>query len=333
MVDLAERSASPFTHRAAFGSAKGDLVDQVVDRTRQAWAQGRHMIALLDADVRDASAGRLGPSAADVDFRPQAWLTTRSAPAIIATCRDGTGGGQGRGALAMLTQPPSSETDSDATFWLRAERRIESDLAGMPVDLVCIFNTLSSTPSTLHIARVTHPVVIVNGVDCPNPDFRPYDELFPPYQLRSGDALGPADEVTGFGPFAAAAVKHWLHTQTAAAGLQHDLVEDLALVLNEAVTTIWETDQDQTVVREDLADRWPHLPLVRVQLWRGDDIITCEVVTRTPLPTLSPLSPPDDQRLRMLWFAEKVSGQITVSIHDAAPEFSGSRIRIRAQRS
>jgi hypothetical protein len=34
----------------------------------------------------------------------------------------------------------------------------------------------------------------------------------------------------------------------------------------------------------------------------------------------------------MLWFAEKVSGQITVSVHDAAANSTGSRIRIRAQR-
>jgi hypothetical protein len=331
MVELAEQSAPPFTHRAAFGSAKGDLVDQVVDRAHEAWAQGRHMIALLDADVRDASAGRLGPTAAEVDFRPQAWLATRSAPAIIATCRDRTPGPDG--ALAMLTQPPSSTTDSDATFWLRAERRIESDLAGMPVDLVCMFDTVSSTPSHLHIARVTHPVLIVDGVNCANPDFRPYDELFPPYRLRAADELGPADEVVGFGPFPAPAVKRWLHEETAGAGLSDDLVEDFALVLNEAITTIWETDQDHTVTHVGLTGDWPHLPLVRVQLWRSDTAIICEVVTRTPLPPLSPLSPPDDQRLRMLWFAEKVSGQITVSVHDAGPDAHGSRIRIRAQQA
>ncbi len=34
----------------------------------------------------------------------------------------------------------------------------------------------------------------------------------------------------------------------------------------------------------------------------------------------------------MLWFAEKVSGQITVAVHDGGPGSQGSRIRIRAQR-
>jgi hypothetical protein len=333
MAELDQRSSPEFTHRATFGTALSDIVDQVVDRAHEAWAAGRHMIALLDADVQDASAGRLGSSAAAVDFRPQAWLATRSAPAIIATCRDGGARPERREPLAMLTQPPSSEKDSDATFWHRAERRIENDLAGMPVDLVCIFDTVSSTPSHLHMARVTHPVLIVNGVDCPNPDFRPYDELFPPYHLQAADDLGPADEVSGFGPFASSAVKQWLHGGTVVAHVQKDLIDDLALVVNEAITTIWETDQDQTVEHRDLADHWPHLPLVRVQLWRSPTAIVCDVTTRTPLPSLSPISPPDDHRLRMLWFAEKVSGQITVSVHDAVPGGTGSRIRIRALRS
>jgi hypothetical protein len=309
-----------------------EIVDQVVDRAREASAQGRHMIALLAADVQDASVGRLGSSAAEVDFRPQAWLATRSAPAIIATCRDGTARRWGNEPLAMLTQPPSSTTDEDATFWHRAERRIETDLAGLPVDLVCMFDAMSSSPSHLHMARVTHPVLIVDGVDCPNPDFRPYDELFPPYHLHSADDLGPPDDVAGFGPFAASAVKRWLAAKAVGAGVQRDLVDDLALVVNEAVTTIWETDQEQTVDHPDLADRWPHLPLVRVQLWCTASAVVCELSTRTPLPPLSPLSPPDDHRLRMLWFAEKVSGQITVSVHDAAANTTGSRIRIRAQR-
>jgi hypothetical protein len=304
----------------------------VVDRASEARAHGRHLIALVDADVRNASAGRLGANAVEVDFRPQAWLATHSAPAIIATCRDRTP--RADGALAILTQPPSPATASDATFWLRAERRIESDLAGMPVDLVCIYDTVSSPPSHLHIARVTHPVLIVDGVNCPNPDFRPYHELFPPYRLRRVDDLGPADDVAGFGPFAAPAVKRWLQAQTAVAeGGHDDLLEDLALVVNEAITTIWEADQDRTVTHGEVADNWPHLPLVRVQLWRSDTAIVCEVVTRTTLPPISPLSPPDDHRLRMLWFAEKVSAQITVSVHDAGPDTPGSRIRVRAERA
>jgi hypothetical protein len=333
MAELDPRPSPRFTHRAAFGSALSDMVDQVVDRAHEALASGRHMIALLDADVQYASAGRLGSSAAAVDFRPQAWLATRSAPAIIATCRDRTPHRAGAKPLAMLTQPPSSTRDADATVWHRTERRIETDLAEMPVDLVCIFDTVSSTPSHLHMARVTHPVLIVNGVDCPNPDFRPYDELFPPYHLRAADDLGPADEVTGFGPFAAMAVKRWLHGLITIDPAHKDHLNDLALVVNEAITTIWETDQNETVRHPSLGDHWPHLPLVRVQLWCSETAIVCDVCTRTPLPSLSPLSPPDDQRLRMLWFAEKVSNQITVSVHDAAAGSSGSRIRIRALRS
>jgi hypothetical protein len=333
MAEMLERPSREFTHRGAFGSAMSDIVDHVVDRTHEAWARGRHMIALLDADVANASADRLGSSAADVDFRPQAWLGTRSAPAIIATCRDRSHHVAGPGPLAMLTQPPAATHDADPMFWHRAERQIESDLAGMPVDLVCLFDVTSSTPSHLHAARVSHPVLIVDGVDCTNPDFRPYDELFPPYRLPSTDDLGPPDVVTGFGPFAASAVKRWLYAQSKAAGSGNDLLEDLAIVVNEAVTTSWETAQDCTVDPGAAHDHWPHLPLVRVKLWFSGQDIVCEVATRTPLPSLSPLSPPDDHRLRMLWFAEKVSGQITVAVHDGGPGSEGSRIRIRAQRS
>jgi hypothetical protein len=331
MADMLERSSREFTHRGAFGLAMSDIVDHVVDRTHEAWADGRHMIALLDADVADASAGRLGSSAADVDFRPQAWLSTRSAAAIIATCRDRSSPEARPGPLAMLTQPPAVADDADPMFWHRAERQIESDLAGMPVDLVCLFDVTSSTPSHLHAARVSHPVLIVDGADCTNPDFRPYDELFPPYLLPSADDLGAPDGVTGFGPFAASAVKRWLYAQSQATGSRNDLIEDLAIVVSEAVTTSWETDQDHTVDPGAGADHWPHLPLVRVKLWRRGQVIVCEVATRTPLPSLSPLSPPDDHRLRMLWFAEKVSGQITVAVHDGGLGSEGSRIRIRAQ--
>jgi hypothetical protein len=328
-VDRGEQS--PFTHRAAFGSALTDLVDQVVDRANEAKAAGRHLIALLDVDVQDATAGRLGDSAADVDFRPQAWLATRSAPAIIATCRVPEARPGDREPLALVTQPPTSSNDPDAAFWHRAERQLEEDLAGMPVDVVCMFDTESSTPSHLHMARVSHPVLVVNGVNCPNPDFRPYDELFPPYRLRPDDDLGLADDMVGFGPFAAAAVKRWLDEQ--AADVSPDLVDDLALVVNEAVTTVWEIDQRETVSCAELGDHWPHLPLVRARLWRAESAIICEVSSRTSLPSLSPLSAPDDPRLRMLWFAEKVSCQIGVSIHDAGSDSEGSRIRIRGQRS
>jgi hypothetical protein len=330
--EMAEQFMSAFTHRGAFGSAMSDIVDQVVDRTHEAWAHGRHMIALLEPEVRDASAGRLGTSAADVDFRPQAWLSTRSAPAIIATCRPRSPQPTGLGPLAMLTQPPASTKDADVALWHLAERRIESDLAGMPVALVCLFDLTSRTPSYLHVARVTHPVLIVDGVDCPNPDFRPHDELFPPYHLPSADALGVPDAMTGFGPFAATAVKRWLYAQTDSTGSRDDLIEDLSIVVNEAVTTSWETDQEETVDPGDEAGPWPHLPLVAVKVWCRGRAIVCEVATRAPLPSLSPLCPPDDHRLRMLWFAEKVSGQITVAVHDGGPGSRGSRIRIRAER-
>ena len=324
--------AMSFVHRGAFYSSTDDVVEQVVDRTREAWSRGRHMIALLDSEVETALAERLGSDASDVDFRPQAWLATRSAPAIIATCL-------GRGSdlvahepLAMLTQSPLASKDSDEAAWYHSERQLATDLAARAVDLVCMFDAVASTESHLHTARVSHPVLIVDGVDCPNPDFRPYDELFPPYELASSDDLGSPDQVVGFGPYANVAVKHWLANEAASSGLRGDVVDDLTLVVNEAVTTSWETGYDQTVQSPVSSDEWPQLPLTRVHLWRRSEEIVCEVYTRRPLAALSPLSLPHDERLRMLWFAEKVSSQISVSVHDGTPYSAGSRIRIRASR-
>ena len=324
--------ASPFVHRGAFYSSTDDVVEQVVDRTREAWSRGRHMIALLDSEVESASAERLGSYASDVDFRPQAWLATRSAPAIIATCLGRGSNMVAHEPLAMLTQSPPASKDSDEAYWYHSERQLAMDLAARAVDLVCMFDAVASTESHLHTARVSHPVLIVDGVDCPNPDFRPYDELFPAYELADLDDLGSPDQVVGFGPYANVAVKQWLSSQAASTGLRGDVVDDLALVVNEAVTTSWETGYDQSVQSPVASGDWPQLPLTRVHLWRQTEAMVCEVYTRRPLAALSPLSLPLDSRLRMLWFAEKVSSQISVSVHDGAPYSAGSRIRIRAAR-
>lgn len=324
--------ASSFVHRGAFYSSTDDVVEQVVDRTREAWSRGRHMIALLDSEVESASAERLGSNASDVDFRPQAWLSTRSAPAIIATCLGGGADMVAHEPLAMLTQSPLASKDSDEAYWYHCERQLATDLAARAVDLVCMFDAVASTESHLHTARVSHPVLIVDGVDCPNPDFRPYDELFPPYELADSDELGAPDQVVGFGPYANIAVKQWLESQAASSGLRGDVVDDLTLVVNEAVTTSWETGYDQTVQYPASVEDWPRLPLTRVHLWRQSGAMVCEVYTPRPLAALSPLSLPLDSRLRMLWFAEKVSSQVSVSVHDGAPHSSGSRIRIRASR-
>ncbi len=71
------------------------------------------------------------------------------------------------------------------------------------------------------------------------------------------------------------------------------------------------------------------VPLVRVRLWRADSTVTCDIETKHALASLSPLTPPADRRLRMLWFAEKISPQINVAIHDGRSTRS-SRIRVRA---
>ncbi len=133
MTETARQASSPVTHHAGFCSSTSDMVDQVVFRTREARARGQHMIALLNADVRLASASRLGPAAAsDVDFRPQEWLATRSASAIIASCDGGSTRGGTEEPLAVLAQsPPATQAGNGAT-WHHSDRQFDDALAGGP---------------------------------------------------------------------------------------------------------------------------------------------------------------------------------------------------------
>ena len=284
-------------HRCAFhvGSAQAGAI--AAELCRRALSAGAPVVAhvedavrrVLSAQVPDAAVQFASPQAllqSPIDVLAEDWLRHRSRSAGVP--------------VAVLCQRPMG----DLAAWRRAEEETTVAVSLAPLAVTCLVDSVAAPPDGVALARGTHPVLWLDGLDLPNPDL--------------SLAAAPSDTVpvttAVLDPDTPAHNRRWWHDRLAEAGLSEPRRDELVLVLHEAVIAAAALDGGPAGVP--------------VRLHHAGPAVVCEVLTRRPCELLLPSMVPADRRLLMLWLAGKVSPAVTLA---ALPEGGGARFLVRAE--
>ena len=297
-------AAAP-VHRCAFPTGPDEAADLAVQVCRSALAAGSPVVAYLDPDVRDRVASRV-PRAAAAVFLPQQDLVRATTDQRGVSWADGLSG-DGPGSVTVLCQQPF-DLLPDVEWWRAAELATTASVAGRPITLTCLFDRTRTPAADRHMARATHPALLLDGSTLANPDYRP-----PAPAGGEGPDGGRVLAEAVLDPAASTGNRAWWHDQLRRVGVEGSRRDELVLVLHEAVTTVAAQDGERRGVP--------------VRLWAAGGTVGCDVLTRFPYELLEPHRWPADRDLVMLWLAEKVSPTVTVEVQPHGP---GSRIRVRS---
>lgn len=297
-------SASP-VHRCAFPTGPDEAAELAAQVCRSALAAGSPVLAYLDPDVRDHVESRV-PTPEETVFLPQRDLVGAVIDQLVESWV-GTLAADGPGPVTVLCQPPF-DLLPDVEQWRAAELATTVAVAGRPIAVTCLFDETRTPAANRHMARATHPALLLDGSTLANPDYRP-----PASCVGDGAAGGRVLAHAVLDPAATAHNRAWCHEQLRGAGVAGSRRDEFVLVVHEAVTT---------VAAQDGVGRG-----VTVRLWAAEDTVGCDLLAQHPCEPLEPHRWPTDRHLVMLWLAEKVSPTVTVEVQPHGP---GARIRIRS---
>ena len=290
-------------HRCAFLTGPEEAGELAAQVCRSALAAGSPVLAYLDPDVRDRVVSRV-PRAGEAVFRPQRDLVSAPSDHLVVSWLDVLTT-DGPGPVTVLCQQPF-DLLPDVERWRAAELAATAAVAVRPIALTCLIDETRTPAANRHMARATHPALLLDGSTLANPDYRPPAPA-------GGDGVEAcralADAVLD--PAATAVNRAWCHEQLRDAGVEGSRRDELVLVVHEAVAT---------VAGHDGTER-----SIPVRLWTTDGTVGCDVLTQRPYEPLEPHRWPSDRHLLMLWLAEKVSPTVTVEVQ---PHGAGSRIRV-----
>ena len=290
-------------HQCAFSTGPEEATELAAQVCRSALAAGSPVLVYLDPDVRDGVVSRV-PRAGGAVIRPQQDLVGVATDQLVGSWL-AVLAAHGPGPVTVLCQRPF-DLLPDIERWRDAELAATAAVAGRPIALTCLFDETRTPAASRHMARATHPALLLDGSTLANPDYRP-----PAATCGDGAAAGRVLADAVLDPAATAVNRAWCHERLRDAGVEGNRRDELVLVVHEAVTT---------VAAYDGAGR-----CVPVRLWATEDAVGCDVLTQRPYEPLEPHRWPTDRHLVMLWLAEKVSPTVTVEIR---PHGAGSRIRV-----
>jgi MEDS: MEthanogen/methylotroph, DcmR Sensory domain len=287
---------APFVHRAIL---YGDDVEVAAVVTEQLFAtveRGDPAVAVLDVAVRRAVEDRLGATAELVHFRDLADIHADTVEKMIANYLAMVDGLLRGGRLSTIVQyDPTHPHDGTDDFCYRVEAAVNVAAAQRSVDNTCLYDLRAVSAADVAAVRRTHPWLVLGGVAGPNP------------------AIGDPPALAVVGPAGLRGMRTWVREH--AALLPHDVLEQLVLVVNEAVTAVIGSSGGVWVHMDRTPDRFAVL-----LSWATDPMIGTGVLDgRLPVP---------DHRLHDLALVARDASDVSVRAHATAPTTSRSTLEI-----
>ncbi|QJY50810.1 hypothetical protein HOP40_22130 [Pseudonocardia broussonetiae] len=216
---------APFVHRAVLYGDEAEGAQVVVARLHESVGRGESAVAVLGPRLRRTVEDLLGADAPAVHFRDLRDVHAESVDAMIANYLGMVDGLRQRGGRlsSVVEYDPGHPHDGTGDFCYRLEREVGIAAAERPADNTCLYDLRAVSGEEVAAARRTHPLLVVGGVEGPNPDL--------------GDGSAPALVVIGRA--ALGALRHWVRER--AADLPPGVLAELVLVATEAVTAVVET--------------------------------------------------------------------------------------------
>lgn len=230
---------APFVHRAVLYGDEAEVAQVVVARLHETVGRGEPAAAVLGPRLRRTVEDLLGDDAAAVHFRDLQDVHAESVEAMIANYLGMVDGLRRGGRLSSVVEyDPGHPHDGTGDFCYRLEREVGVAAADRPVDNTCLYDLRAVSDEEVAAARRTHPLLVVGGVEGPNPDL--------------GD--GSAPTLVVIGSAALGAMRHWVRER--AADLSPAVLAELVLVASEAVTAVVGTGTGAWVGLDRARDRY-----------------------------------------------------------------------------
>ena len=224
----------PATHSSVFYDCARQYAAEVGGFLREGLEHGHRGLVLAPARRVDELRSALGRDADEVTFVED---TVAYAPQWNAyrVLLDFSAGAPGVRSCVVAEQSLVDRTPAELVDYRRLEAAINVVFAKADVDLLCPYDAGSLPAHLLEIGQHTHDAVRVDGVLTPNTRYDdPFDVLAglsavvpPPPGATSIDCASPAD---------VAGARRLVRSRGAEAGLDPDVVADVALAVTEVLT-------------------------------------------------------------------------------------------------
>jgi anti-sigma regulatory factor (Ser/Thr protein kinase) len=263
-TDHAREQRHGFSHEALFYAGAQDFVAQIAAFIRGGLANDEPALVMVTADKIDLLRAELGAGAERVLFSDMA-QAGRNPGRIISAWSDFAAEhlAQGR-TLRGVGEPIWADRNPDEMVECQHHESLLNVAFGHAdgFRLVCPYDIDALPPDVIEEARRSHPLIL-DG-----------DRLVESRQYRGEDKIGAASrplppprvasEDMGFHQTSLAAVRGFVSTRAADAGLDAERVSDLVLAVNEAATNSVRHAGGEGVVR----------------MWRDEGAVVCEIRDR-----------------------------------------------------
>jgi anti-sigma regulatory factor (Ser/Thr protein kinase) len=296
---------SGLSHRALIYDDPEELLAVAEPFVREGVEREEAVMVIVGAAHERALRERLGEHAAAVEFHaPAEWYETP--PRTLAGYGHYLAAHRGNGRVRVLGGPPYPDRSEPVVReWARGEAIVTIAFAGVPADIVCLYDARRLPASIVEHARHTHPALCTGRETVPNAacvDPHAYlDELAD----RCDEPAEPVAElIFDEDP---AVVRAFVTEQATYAGLHGEQLEALRVAAGELATN--------AIVH----GREPR----RARVWEADGGLVCEVQdggVGIASPLAGYLMPGTDARSgRGLWIARQLCDRV---------EIDGARMRL-----
>jgi anti-sigma regulatory factor (Ser/Thr protein kinase) len=225
----------------------------------------------------------------------------------------------GAGRVRLIGEPPwAIGNDAQVRDWARYESVLNVAFDGMPVSLICPYDTRELPPEIVEHARSTHPGIVGPAGSTPSKEYEDPHEFCRRLNSRVKRPEGEPAMEYEFNLADLHGLRRLVTSMAVASGLPGSRADELALAVNEIASN--------AVVHGS--------PPATLRIWQGDREFVCEVsdsgdgIKDVLAGQLTPATEGIGGRgiwlSRMLCDAVEIRNGVgcTVSIHATAPEFA-----------
>jgi anti-sigma regulatory factor (Ser/Thr protein kinase) len=288
-----------FIHEATFYDSDGALLEMVVSFLEEALQAGEPAVAALDQRGNDLIRAALGerPGLLFVDGYAQYQRPANTVQAFRELFAELSALGAPR--IRVVGNVPHPGAHAPWDWWARYEAAINRLYQELPVWGLCPYDTRITPERVLDEVMRTHPFLASPGLHVPNPKFESPETFLADGRRPSPDPLEQTPPTLALVDPSPAMARQAAHDTARVAGLDRVDVDDLVVVVNEAVTN---------------AICHGTKP-IRARLWAGPDRILVTVSDqgqgpKNPFVGLVPSSSSDSAGLG-LWIAHQLCDHVT----------------------
>jgi MEDS: MEthanogen/methylotroph, DcmR Sensory domain len=212
---------TPFVHRAVLYGDDAEAAAVVAAQLLTTVARGDPAVAVLGTAVRRAVEELLGAAADAVHFRNLSDVHAESVEMMIGNYLGLVDELLEGGRVSTVVEYDSAHPhDGTRDFCYRIESAVNIAAALRPVDNTCLYDLRAVSGQDIAAARRTHPLLVVGGLEGPNPEL--------------GDLPVPTFVVVGRQGLVG--LRAWVGRH--AADAPAEALDDLILLVSEAVTAV-----------------------------------------------------------------------------------------------